>query len=120
MNRFRFLVFLPLFMLIGCAHRQPTTTFGLIDTSLSLSPCAQQAALNVVRGQIQRMGRGDRLILIPVTGNAQNDAGSASFGLERRPAAPPTMPTSTSLAAKTSNCPQRAKISKWFSATGPH
>lgn len=57
MNRFRFLVFLPLFMLIGCAHRQPTTTFELIDTSLSISPRAQQAALNVVRGQIQRMRR---------------------------------------------------------------
>jgi hypothetical protein len=33
------------------------------------------AAENAIFDQISRMGRGDRLILIPITGDAQNDAG---------------------------------------------
>jgi hypothetical protein len=82
MSRLRILFFLPLLCLAACNGRKPTTTVELIDTSLSISPRADSAALGAVRAQIQQMGRGDRLILIPVTGDAQNDTGGRILRLD--------------------------------------
>ena len=62
-------------MLTGCSHPVPKTTVEVLDTSLSITPRAEHAAENAILDQISRMGRGDRLILIPITGDAQNDAG---------------------------------------------
>jgi hypothetical protein len=47
----------------------------VIDTSLSITPHAEKAALDAVEDQIARMQRGDLLVLIPITGDAANDAG---------------------------------------------
>lgn len=82
MKFLRILVFLPFLFLISCNHRKATTTAELIDTSLSISPRAEDAALNAVRDQIKQMDRGDILILIPVAGNARNDAGGRILRLE--------------------------------------
>ena len=81
MKRFSILLALSL-LLASCNHPKPATTVELIDTSLSIRPGAENAALDAVRGQIERMGRGDRLILIPVTGDAQNDAGGRILRLQ--------------------------------------
>ena len=62
-------------LLSGCSHRAPQTTIDVIDTSLSITPRAENAALDAVQAQIDRMQRGDRLVLIPITGDAANDAG---------------------------------------------
>ena len=59
----------------GCSHQMPTATVELIDTSLSITPHAEAAALDAVKGQISSLGRGDTLILIPITGDAENDTG---------------------------------------------
>jgi|HubBroStandDraft_1064217.scaffolds.fasta_scaffold140369_1 hypothetical protein len=64
-----------LILVSGCAHRTPDATVEVIDTSLSITPRAEKAVLDAVREQIRRMHRGDRLIVIPITGDAQNDAG---------------------------------------------
>ncbi|HVB35576.1 MAG TPA: hypothetical protein VNJ52_14570 [Patescibacteria group bacterium] len=64
-----------LFTLSACQQRTPVVTVVLIDTSLSVTPRAERAALKAVGDRITRMGRGDRLILIPITGDAQNDVG---------------------------------------------
>jgi|ERR1035437_1721681 hypothetical protein len=74
-NTRRYVAITLLFLLTGCSHRIPQTTVEIIDTSLSITPRAERAALDAVSNQISRMGRGDRLILIPITGDAQNDAG---------------------------------------------
>jgi hypothetical protein len=63
-----------LFLLAGCSHRVPQATVEVIDTSLSITPRAEKAALDAVQGQIGQMQRGDDLILIPITGDATNDA----------------------------------------------
>jgi hypothetical protein len=47
----------------------------VIDTSASITPRAEKAALGAVENRIDRMRRGDTLILIPITGDAENDAG---------------------------------------------
>jgi hypothetical protein len=64
-------------------------TVEVIDTSMSITPRAERAAQRAVGDQISRMGRGDRLILIPITGDAQNDAGGRVLRLtaptEREP-----------------------------------
>jgi hypothetical protein len=76
-------VFLAVGSLIGsCSHRVPTATVELIDTSLSISPRAEAAALKAVQKQVEEMGRGDRLILVPVTGDAKNDAGGRVLRLQ--------------------------------------
>lgn len=63
-----------LILLAACSHPVPKVTVEVLDTSLSITPRAEHAAENAILDQISRMGRGDRLILIPITGDAQNDA----------------------------------------------
>lgn len=73
MTAVRFVAFTLLFVLIGCAPKVPTVTVDVVDTSLSIKPRAEADALRAIRGQISSLGRGDTLILIPITGNAEND-----------------------------------------------
>jgi hypothetical protein len=74
-NAARYAAFVALLLLTGCTHRTPVATVIVIDTSASITPRAERAALGAVGEQISHLGRGDRLILIPITGDAQNDAG---------------------------------------------
>jgi hypothetical protein len=73
------LVFMPV---TACTHRVSTATVEVIDTSASITPRAEKAALDAVHEQIGRMERGDRLVLIPITGNAENDAGGRILRLQ--------------------------------------
>ena len=82
MKRLGVLLLLPLLCPVSCNHHNPTTTVELIDMSLSIGPRAESATLDAVRHQIQRMGRGDRLILIPVAGDAENEAGGRILRLD--------------------------------------
>jgi hypothetical protein len=74
-NTGRYVAITVLFLLSGCSHRTPDATVEVIDTSLSITPRAEKAALDAVQNQISHMQRGDTLILIPITGDVQNDAG---------------------------------------------
>lgn len=77
MNPFSFalstVAFLPL--LLGCSHRTPQATVAVVDTSLSITPRAKSAVLDAVKDRITHMQRGDILVVIPITGDAANDAG---------------------------------------------
>ncbi|MGA1982953.1 MAG: hypothetical protein ABSG84_10780 [Acidobacteriaceae bacterium] len=68
-------IFPVLLLLVACSHRTPEATVEVIDTSLSITPRAEQAALNAVQNQIAHMQRGDVLVLIPISGDAANDTG---------------------------------------------
>jgi hypothetical protein len=61
-------------LLAACSHRAPQGTVEVIDTSLSITPRAEKAALDAVQDQIVHMQRGDQLVIIPITGDAANDA----------------------------------------------
>lgn len=74
-NAVRYVAIVLLFLLAGCSHRVPLATVEVIDTSLSITPRALDAVLDAVQNQIVHMQRGDTLILIPITGDAANDAG---------------------------------------------
>jgi hypothetical protein len=74
-NTVRYVVIIVLLLLAGCSHRVPEATVEVIDTSLSITPRAEKAALDAVQDQIGHMRRGDTLVLIPITGDAANDAG---------------------------------------------
>jgi hypothetical protein len=74
-NTVRYVAITLLFLLAGCSHRAPVAAIEVIDTSLSISPRAEKAALDAVECQIGHMQRGDMLVLIPITGDAANDAG---------------------------------------------
>jgi hypothetical protein len=74
-NTVRYVGITVLFLLAGCSHRVPQATVEVIDTSLSITPRAEKAALDAVQNQISHMQRGDILVLIPITGDAANDAG---------------------------------------------
>ena len=71
-NTVRYAAITLLFLLGGCSHRVPQATVEVIDTSLSITPRAEKAALDAVQ---THMHRGDILVLIPITGDAANDAG---------------------------------------------
>lgn len=73
-NTLRYIAITLLFLLAGCSNRVSQTTIEVIDTSLSITPRAEEAALDAVQEQIGHMQRGDLLILIPITGDAANDA----------------------------------------------
>jgi hypothetical protein len=75
MTAFRFSAFALLLLVTACSRRVSVVTVEVIDTSISITPRAERAVQSAVGNQISRMGRGDRLILIPITGDAQNDAG---------------------------------------------
>lgn len=64
-----------LFLFTACSRHIPVVTVAVIDTSLSITPRAEKAALEAVLNQISQLGRGDSLVLIPITGDAANDAG---------------------------------------------
>src|ERR1035441_8055941 len=59
--------------LAACSHRTPEATVEVIDTSLSITPRAEKAALDAVQDQIAHMQREDTLVVIPITGDAAND-----------------------------------------------
>lgn len=66
----------------ACSHPLPTATVEVIDTSLSITPRAEKAVLDAVQDQIAQLGRGDSLVLIPITGDAENDAGGRILRLQ--------------------------------------
>jgi hypothetical protein len=75
MIRFSSLPFASLFLLAACSHPVPRVTIIALDTSLSITPRAVHAAQIAIADQISQLGRGDRIVLIPITGDAQNDTG---------------------------------------------
>ena len=74
-NTVRYVAITLLFLMAGCFHRVSQATIEVIDTSLSITPRAEKAALDALQVQIAHMQRGDRLVIIPITGDATNDAG---------------------------------------------
>ena len=64
----------------------PKASIVVIDTSLSITPRAEKAALDAVQNQISHMQRGDTLILVPITGDAANDAGGREAASDQTPA----------------------------------
>ena len=48
-NTVRYVAITLLFLLAGCSHRVPQATIEVIDTSLSITPRAEKAALDAVR-----------------------------------------------------------------------
>jgi hypothetical protein len=74
-NTVQYVAITLLLLLAGCSHPIPQATVEVIDTSLSITPRAEKAALDAVQNQIAHMQRGDILVLIPITGDAVNDAG---------------------------------------------
>ena len=89
MTASRLAAFALLLLFTACSRRVPVATVEVIDTSMSITPRAERTAQSAVGNQISHMGRGDRLILIPITGDAQNDAGGRVLRLtaptEREP-----------------------------------
>jgi hypothetical protein len=72
----------PVILLAACAHHAPVATVEIIDTSASITPRAERAALNAVGEQISRLGRGDRIVVIPITNDARNDTGGRILRLQ--------------------------------------
>ena len=101
--------------LAACSHRTPAATVEVIDTSLSITPRAEKAALDAVQDQFAHMQRGDRLVLIPITGDAANDTG----GHILRPSAPTQRETyDTDL--RRFHEQARKQWTAWASSLDPH
>ena len=75
LNATRYAMIAGVILFQGCSPRTPQAKIEVIDMTASITPRAQRAALDMVQNQIGHMQRGDLLVLIPITGDAQNDAG---------------------------------------------
>lgn len=104
-----------LLLLAGCSHRVPRATVEVIDTSLSITPRAEKAALDAVQNQIGHMQRGDRLILIPITGDAANDAGGRVLRLSA-----PTERETYDTDLRRFQVTARKQFSAWVASLDPH
>jgi len=57
----------------GCKHELPAYTVCLLDISKSITPEGREYEFKVVDGLVDGMRRGDRLTIIPITGDAMSD-----------------------------------------------
>lgn len=104
-----------LFPLAACSPRTPEATIEVIDTSLSITPRAEKEALDAIPNQIGNMQRGDMLILIPITGDAANDAGGRILRLSA-PTARETYDTDLRRFQEQS----RKQFAAWRASLNPH
>ena len=72
----------PVILLAACTHHAPVATVEIIDTSLSITPRAKNAVLSAVGDQITSLGRGDILVVIPITNDARDDVGGRILRLQ--------------------------------------
>lgn len=60
-----------IFLAAGCARRTPSTTIVLVDPSASVTMRARQEEFAAVARRIPRLLRGDSLLIIPITNDAE-------------------------------------------------
>jgi hypothetical protein len=99
----------------ACAHRTPEATIDVIDTSLSITPRAEKAALDAVQVQIAHMQRGDALIIIPITGDAANDAGGRILRLSA-----PTRRETYDADLRRFQAEAKEQFTAWAASLDPH
>lgn len=114
-NRWIVLSVALLLVLAGCWHRTPQMTIQVIDTSMSITPRAEKATLDAVASQISRMQRGDRLVLIPITGDAANDAGGRILRLSA-----PTARESYDTDLRRFREQAKKQFAAWIASLDPH
>jgi hypothetical protein len=111
----RYVAIALLFLLAGCSRRVPQATVEVIDTSASITPRAEHAALDAVENQIAHMQRGDSLIIIPITGDAANDAGGRILRL-----AAPTQRETYDMDLRRSQVTAQKQFAAWVASLDPH
>jgi hypothetical protein len=114
-NAGRYIAIIALFLVTGCSRRPPDATVQVIDTSASITPRAEKAALGAVENQIAHMRRGDTLILIPITGDAENDAGGRILRLSA-----PTERETYDTDLRRFQEQSKKQFAAWVAALDPH
>jgi hypothetical protein len=110
-----YLSFAVLLGLAGCEHRTPLTTVDVIDTSMSITPRAEKTAFDAVAKQIDKLQRGDRLVLIPITGDASNDSGGRILRLSA-----PTVRESYDTDLRRFREQAKKQFGAWATSLDPH
>jgi hypothetical protein len=87
----------------------------VVDTSLSITPRAEKAALDAVQNQIAHMQRGDILVIIPITGDAANDAGGRILRISA-----PTQRETYDTDLRRFHEQARKQLIAWVSSLDPH
>ena len=101
--------------LVACSHRAPQATVEVVDTSLSITPRAEKAVIDAVQNQIAHMQRGDTLVIIPITGDAANDAGGRILRLSA-----PTQRETYDADLRRFHEQARKRLVAWASSLDPH
>src|SRR6266702_7443602 len=104
-----------LLLLVACSHRMPQATVEVVDTSRSITQRAEKAALDAIQNQIAHMQRGDILVLIPITGDAANDAGGRILRLSA-----PTQRETYDADLRRFHEQARKQLNAWASSLDPH
>jgi len=93
----------------------PQATVEVVDTSRSITQRAEKAALDAIQNQIAHMQRGDILVLIPITGDAANDAGGRILRLSA-----PTQRETYDADLRRFHEQARKQLTAWASSLDPH
>ena len=115
MNASRIAGVIPVILLAACAYHAPVATVEIVDTSASITPRAERATLNAVDEQISRLGRGDRLVVIPITDDARNDAPGRILRLQA-----PTVRESYNADLKRFRNDAQTQFTVWVATLDPH
>lgn len=115
MITFRCVAFMSLILLTSCSHPAPKVTVEVLDTSLSITPRAEHAGETAILDQISGLGRGDQLILIPITGDAQNDTGGRILRL-----AAPTEREAYDNDLRRFQADAKKRYTTWLASLDPH
>ena len=115
MNASRIARVIPVILLAACSYHAPVATVEIVDTSASITPRAERATLNAVDEQISRLGRGDRLVVIPITNDARNDAPGRILSLQA-----PTVRESYDADLKRFRADAQKRFAVWAASLDPH
>jgi hypothetical protein len=71
-----FAVLVTLLASVGCQRNQrpPLKVVVLLDVSASIEPESESAAFDAVQNVMGRLHRGDSMVVIPITGDAENES----------------------------------------------
>jgi hypothetical protein len=105
----------PVILLAACTHHAPVATVEIIDTSLSITPRAKNAVLSAVGDQITSLGRGDILVVIPITNDARDDVGGRILRLQA-----PSTRESYDADLKRFRADAQKRFIAWASSLDPH
>jgi hypothetical protein len=76
------LILMTIFVASACWNEKPKTVVVLVDATTSIDPAEYERCRSELNKLMQRLGRGDRLVIVPITGEPQELLGHRIVHIE--------------------------------------